>query len=237
MTPLLAPDVLARFPLSPLLAAQALYVRKRAQILPEPPGPRVGRVGQGPPLRLLIIGDSSAAGVGAPTQSAAFSGQLVHHLARQFDVDWQLEAATGATTKTTLENLLLVPPARFDVAVTALGVNDVTGMTSRRQWIARQRALHDLLRDRFGVTGIYASGVPPMGRFPLLPNPLRWVLGQQAIRFDRALIGLVAGQDGIHHVPVDFPHEARFAASDGFHPSPVAYTDWGAMLARLIAQA
>lgn len=236
MIKLFAPDILARLPMSPLLAAQAFSVRKNAQLLPEPPGPRTGRTGSGPRLRLLITGDSSAAGVGAPTQDAALCGQLVRHLSRQFEVVWQLEAKTGATTKTTLANLSQLPPANFDVAVTALGVNDVTRMTSRRQWIARQCALHDLLQDRFGVTHIFASGVPPMGRFPLLPNPLRWVLGQQAKRFDQALIGLLAGQTGAHHVPVDFPNEARFAAADGFHASPVAYADWGALLARHIAR-
>ncbi|EEX09439.1 hypothetical protein SL1157_1477 [Ruegeria lacuscaerulensis ITI-1157] len=62
-----AVDQIVRLPLLPLLAAQALMVRQRALRLPEPSGPREGRQGRGPRLRLLIVGDSSAAGVGAGT--------------------------------------------------------------------------------------------------------------------------------------------------------------------------
>ena len=54
--------------MSPVLWIQGTYVRKVAQRLPEPPGERSGVVGAGPHLRVLITGDSAAAGVGADTQ-------------------------------------------------------------------------------------------------------------------------------------------------------------------------
>ncbi len=227
-------DTLARIPLAPILIAQGLQVRRQAQSLPEPPGPRTGDAGNGTPMRLLITGDSSAAGVGALSQRDALSGQLVAQLAPHFRVSWRLEAKTGATTSTTLASLSQLPAAQFDVAVIALGVNDVTRATPRQQWIARQNALHQLLRDRFAVQRIFACAVPPMGRFPLLPNPLRWVLGQHAGRLDQALADLLAGQDDARHVAIDFPHDAAFAASDGFHPSPLAYTEWARQLADVI---
>ena len=51
--------------LGPLLLWQGRAVRARALKLPEAAGPREGREGQGAPaLRLLVVGDSSAAGVG-----------------------------------------------------------------------------------------------------------------------------------------------------------------------------
>jgi hypothetical protein len=62
--------------LAPLLIWQGLHVRKHALVLPEPAGPRSGTLGSGAPLRLLILGDSSAAGVGVAHQSEALSGQL-----------------------------------------------------------------------------------------------------------------------------------------------------------------
>ena len=227
-------DVLARAPLLPLLLAQALAVRRKAQILPEPPGARSGTGGSGPQLRLLIVGDSSAAGVGSVSQDDALSGQLVRALAPRFQVSWRLEARTGATTRSTLASLSRLDPAPFDVAVLAIGVNDVTRVVTKAQWVARQQALHHLLQDRFGVTCIIASGVPPMGLFPLLPQPLRWILGCQADRLDSALAGM-AGQSGVVcHVPFDFPHDPEFFASDGFHPSVKANTHWAAILAARI---
>lgn len=224
-------DVLARAPLLPLLLGQALAVRRKAQVLPEPTGARSGVSGGGPPLRLLIVGDSSAAGVGVSSQPQALSGQLVNALSPHFQVSWQLEAKTGATTRSTLTALSGLEPARFDVAILALGVNDVTRMTTQTQWLTRQKALFDLLRGRFGVGRIIASGVPPMGAFPLLPEPLRWVLGCQAARFDTALAGLAAQSRDLRHIPFDFPPHPDIFASDGFHPSARSYTSWANVLA------
>lgn len=227
-------DVLARVPLLPVLLAQAAFVRRSALILPEPPGARSGSTGKGPPLRLLIAGDSSAAGVGAQSQGDALSGQLVGALAAHYRVTWRLEAATGATTRTTLTDLTRLEPESFDIAVLALGVNDVTRITTRRQWIARQNALHRLLHDRFGVERIYASGLPPMDMFPLLPQPLRWVLAAQADRLDAGLAGLAARDGRVCHIPFHFPYQTGFFAADGFHPNPVAYAHWAKTLVRLI---
>ena len=227
-------DVLARVVLLPVLLAQGGVVRRKALILPEPDGARIGRIGAGPALRVLIVGDSSAAGVGAKTQKDALAGQVAAALAPHFTVDWRLVAETGALTATTTAALKQLEPEKFDVAILALGVNDVTGAVTRRRWIANQSALHQLLRDHFGVRRIYASGLPPMGLFPLLPQPLRWILGAQATRLDRALAGIAARDPIVRHIPFDLPHEAKYFADDGYHPSPPAYALWAGVLAELI---
>ena len=61
--------------LSPLLVAQALATRRRAPELPEAQGAREGALGERVPFRLLIVGDSSAAGVGVRTQDQALVGR------------------------------------------------------------------------------------------------------------------------------------------------------------------
>ena len=126
-------DLLARLPLAPILAAQAIGVRRRARFLPEPPGPRQGTAGDGPRLRLLMIGDSSAAGVGAATQETALAGRLVADLSRDHRVEWRLLATTGATTRDTLLRLSTTPLPQCDVVVSALGVNDTTRARSARR--------------------------------------------------------------------------------------------------------
>jgi hypothetical protein len=61
--------------LSPLLVVQALHTRARVPSLPEAAGAREGVLGRGAvALRLLIAGDSSAAGVGVATQQHALAG-------------------------------------------------------------------------------------------------------------------------------------------------------------------
>lgn len=233
----LALDIPARVVLLPVLAGQAIAVRRRARFLPEPDGARSGVAGGGPPLRVLIVGDSSAAGVGAPDQAQGLSGQVVAHLAPHFRVTWRLSALTGNTTRDTLAALNDLPGERFDVAITALGVNDVTRMVTARQWGSRQNALFDLLAQRFGVQGCFVTGMPPMGEFPLLPQPLAWVLGQQAARFDRVLERLANSRPDVEHVQVRYPLEPQYSASDGYHPSPVAFALWGQhMAARILAR-
>lgn len=66
--------------LGPLLWLQARHVRRVTLRMPEPPGLRAGTAGGGPLIRLLVAGDSGAAGVGAPTQDQALCGQLVRRL-------------------------------------------------------------------------------------------------------------------------------------------------------------
>tara|TARA_R110002124_G_scaffold85382_2_gene221605 strand:- start:14412 stop:15116 length:705 start_codon:yes stop_codon:yes gene_type:complete len=223
----------ARLVLSPLLVAQAIQVRRRALILPEPDGPRHGVAGAGPMLRVLIAGDSSAAGVGVSHQDQAISGQLVAGLAPHFTVHWRLEARTGDTTAKALARLSALTPAPFDVALTALGVNDVTHQRPLRRWLAEQQAISALLRERWGVRAQWRAGLPPMQGFPLLPRPLRDVLGAQAVRFDRALAAVSIGS--VHHHPFDPSRlDPSMMARDGFHPGPSIYAAWGAELAAMI---
>lgn len=220
--------------LGPVLLAQALRTRARVPRLPEPAGPRSGLRGQGAPLRLLIAGDSAAAGVGAAHQDEALSGQLVQGLARSFNVDWRLEAKTGATTSETIAWLQRLEAGPFDVVVTSLGVNDVTRLVSLPKWLSQQRQLRELLQNRFGSSLIVASGLPPMHGFPALPRPLRGYLGDRATRFDQALANELAHAPGCAFLSVRFTEDPTQMASDGFHPGPVVYAEWARRAAALI---
>src|SRR5829696_9767961 len=91
--------------LAPVFALQGRHVQRVTPRLPEPPGPRTGCEGAGPELRLLLLGDSAAAGVGAASQDEALSGRLVGALAATFRVSWTLVARTGATTAGTARHL------------------------------------------------------------------------------------------------------------------------------------
>ncbi|MDU8927271.1 SGNH/GDSL hydrolase family protein [Alisedimentitalea sp. MJ-SS2] len=229
-------DTFAKLALSPILLVQALQVRKRALILPEPPGPRCGKLGQGPTLRLLILGDSSAAGVGASHQSLALSGQLAQTLGQRVALTWQLEAETGATSASALKHLQSLPGEPFDIAIVALGVNDVTHQVPLSRFLSRRRAIHDHLRNHLETRHIISSGLPPMGHFPLLPQPLRWTLGRTATRFDAALAQLCSNNPDTTHLPLNLPFEPRYVAADGFHPSEPAYAQWAQMLDRTLPQ-
>jgi lysophospholipase L1-like esterase len=220
--------------LAPLLLAQGLRVRLVTPRLPEPPGPRTGSAGQGPALRLLIAGDSAAAGVGAATQAEGLSGCLVGALQEVFSVSWTLHARTGLRTLGVLTRLESLPPAAFDVALLSAGVNDVTGGTRSHAFMAQQRRLVALLKSRFGVRLVLLTGLPPMHAFPALPQPLRWCLGARARAFTRLLEAVVAADAACELVTPQLPLDPAYMATDGFHPGPPAYAQWGREAAAVI---
>ncbi|SHE66560.1 Lysophospholipase L1 [Litoreibacter ascidiaceicola] len=219
-------DAAVKLALLPLLAAQGWRARKTARQLPEPDGPREGIDGEGPLLRLLVLGDSSAAGVGVAHQREAITGRLVQSLSQTHRVAWRLNAVSGATTAATLARLTTDETGPFDMAVVALGVNDITKGATLRRWLGQQRELCERLRTDFGCAHLFISGVPPIGSFPLLPDPLRWVLAEQGRRWDRALIAMLDGMDGCHHVKAAESLAPDQMAEDGFHPGPEVYEMW-----------
>lgn len=227
---------IATIVLAPVLLWQGKHVRRRTLRLPEAAGPRVGVTGNGVPLRLLVLGDSSAAGVGAATQASGLSGHTVAGLVDRFRVEWQVIAETGMTTRAMISRLKSETPGPFTVAVTALGVNDVTRRRSVFEWIDEQRSLWDLLRTQCGVSLIVVSGLPPVHLFPALPQPLRWYLGVQARRFDRALVDVAQEQGDCQFVSLHGVVDSSAMASDGFHPGEAAYVVWGKRVASTITE-
>ena len=229
--------VVATIALGPVLLAQGRRVRRTVPVLPEPDGPREGEAGSGKPLRLLILGDSAAAGVGTRTQDDALSGQLAVSLAPTFRLRWKLLAFTGATTTDMLDHLQGLPAEAFDVVVTSLGVNDVTGRVSLAAWRRAQQELIGVLQARFGARHILLSGLPPMHRFPALPQPLRWYVGSRARDFNRALASVAASRPGCEFLALG--HEmmdVSAMAGDGFHPGPPIYALWAREATRRIVQ-
>jgi lysophospholipase L1-like esterase len=220
--------------LAPLLIAQGLYVRFVTPRLPEPQGNRCGIDGSGPILRLLIIGDSAAAGVGVSTQGQALSGQLVTALKSDFLVYWKLLAQTSNTAKDVLANIEMASPEPFDVVVTSVGVNDVTHGTALNKWIYQKINIIGLLQSKFCAQQILLSSLPPMHHFPALPQPLRWYLGIRAKRFNMKLKKIADEYGRCEFVSINLPLQSKYMAADGFHPGALAYSLWANHIAGII---
>lgn len=178
------------------------------------------------PLRLLIAGDSAAAGVGVADQGSALSGQMVAALAPRVRLRWRLVARTGWRSADLYAALSALPPEPFDVALLSLGVNDVTAGMGSRRFTAAQVEIARLLADRFGVRLVLLTAVPPMQHMTALPRPLRDVLGLRAARFNAELRAAVAGMPGVQVLTPDMPFTPDMLAEDGFHPAAPAYRLW-----------
>lgn len=229
-------STLAALALLPLLLIEALWVRWRTPRLPGATGPDTGGIaGPGEPFRLLVLGESTAAGVGATTHERALAGQVAVALARA--VTWRVVGRNGVDALATEHELLPhVPPEPFDAVVIALGVNDVLHFHSPRRWSRDLTSLIDALRRRVGECPVYLSAVPPMDRFPALPQPLRFVLGLRARELDAAAARLAPTLPVVIHVSSEFLGGSEMFCSDRFHPSELGYSVWGRELAKAIAQ-
>jgi len=201
-------------------------VRRNIVELPEPSGSRKGTTGKGPPLKVLILGDSAAAGVGVDHQDSALSGQLLNHLNPDFQVSWQLEAFTGASTKCILQHIMEMGNQQFDILLTSLGVNDVTANVTIPKWLSLQKSLHEKCFEQFQCQFIIASALPPVAKFPALPQPLRWYLGRRAKQFNRELQKLTSKHKHVHYLDIGDMEDLGVMAADGFHPGEQVYQQW-----------
>lgn len=228
----------AKLLLSPLLVAQALSTRGRMPRLPEAEGPRSGRIGHGPRLQLLIVGDSSAAGVGVAHQQDALAGHLSRAVASQCHacVQWQLLARSGVTSAQCLQLLEADAAIRADIAVVVLGVNDVVAQIPSARAVAARTAIANRLRNGHGVAHVVFAPLPPVHRFPLLPQPLRGIMGSDARRHDDAMARWAATRSDVSHVPIAFELGPQHMAEDGFHPGEPVYRNCGEALAGFIVE-
>ena len=226
--------------LTPLLVTQAVRARRRAPVLPEAEGSRAGRAGRGKglPLRLLVAGDSSAAGVGVAHQDQAVIGHLVRTLAahRRGPIEWRLCARTGLTTRAVLELLRTAPPPPADVAVVITGVNDVVDQIPVRRALAHRAALADWLLGQELARHVVFAPLPPMHQFPLLPEPLRSVIGADARRHDQALARWAATRSDVSVAAIAVALTPETMASDGFHPGEPVYRACGEALGLHVAR-
>jgi lysophospholipase L1-like esterase len=224
----------AKLALGPVLLPQAKWVQRKALRLPEAAGPREGRAGEGDEkMRLVIVGDSSAAGVGVAHQSHALAWPLADEVAKRVGgaVRWQLLAKTGICASEAIE---LVSQSRMrpaDVAVIVLGVNDVTSQTPADRFVQNLEKLARVVGARRAVF----AGLPPMHLLSAVPHPLRWYLGRYSRWLDAALRDWCKTQD-LGYCASDWATDPRLLADDGYHPGPKLYPQWAARLAEVVVR-
>ncbi|MDR3079322.1 MAG: SGNH/GDSL hydrolase family protein [Streptomyces sp.] len=221
-------------------------MRRRLVRLPEAAGAASGITeGKTPELRLAVIGDSVAAGVGAADHREAMAGQLAEALSAMTGraVSWRVAARAGATLSTVRRTLLsgLTDPAtrwRPDVVLVVAGTNDA--MRLRRPRVFRRDA-QGLVRDvrlRLGEdVPVVFAGLPSLEGFATLPHRVRGPLALYVRLLDRQVRAVAARGVTVFHLPSGGPPEfpGEWLAADRFHPSPAGYRAWARVLSARLA--
>lgn len=223
-------------PVSPLLYLQGQYTRRKVGLLPDAAGERTGTVGEaGEAAKLLVIGESTVAGLGARTHKLALAGQFAERLTKRIGrpVEWTVIGKNGVTARRTIDELVpQMPDKHFDYVLLGIGGNDVMKLSSPKKWRRDMLELIGIMQARNSAASIFISNCPMIVLSTAIPQPLKFLLWELSKLHDRNIKDFTAGMDRVHYYPqpVDVKIEGFFA--DGIHPSEQGYSDWAEAMMR-----
>ena len=183
------------------------------------------RPGEG--RRVVWLGDSTAAGVGASAAAGALPSQVADGLAA---TGLSVLAVSGARVADVLEDQVpKVAGLEPRLVLISVGANDTIHLTGRG---AFRRTYKDVVRALPDGVPVVLLGVPDMGAIARFAQPLRAVTGWRGRRVD-AEVRRVATVTGAVYVDIAGPtgppfrrHPDRYFAADDFHPSDEGYGLW-----------
>lgn len=193
-----------------------------------------------PTLRLVMLGDATAAGVGVNRVEDTVGGQLADRLAGTgVRVELTSAAVTGSRSKdldTQVARALLTDPPQL--AVILIGSQDVVHGVSPTSAATELAAA--VARLRAAGVAVVVGTCPDMAACRAVAQPLREILGYLARRLARAQDAATRAADA---VPVDlaavtgavFRADAGMLCADGFHPSADGYRIWAHALYPAVA--
>ena len=231
-----------------VIAAEAVAARTRRYAQPDMRLAMRTSIGDpaAAPLRLVLLGDASALGVGVERVADTVGGHLAELLAggptvggRRIELSSVAVAGShGSDLATQVARALL--GERPDVALILIGTNDAVGLRRTADAAAYLGGAVRRLRDA-GVS-VVAGTCPDLAAARAFSPPLRQVLGFFGRRLARAQAQAVREAGG---VPVDlagragpvFRADAGTLCHDGLHPSADGYRVWAHALYPAVAEA
>ena len=185
------------------------------------------RTGEG--RRVVWLGDSTAAGLGASNSAGALPSQVADGPGAS-RVSVAVLAVSGARVADVLaDQAPKVAGLRPDLVLISVGANDTIHLTGRG---AFRHTYEKLVRTLPPGVPVVLLGVPDMGAIPRFAQPLRALAGWRGRNLD-AEVRRVAGNTGAIYVDIAGPtgppfrrHPDRYFAADDFHPSDAGYGLW-----------
>jgi len=218
-----------------LLVAETAAARSRRFAKPDMRLAMRSSIGpaKAPPLRLVLLGDSTALGVGVDRVTDTVGGQLAALLAdgpggRRVELSSVAVSGSHAADLAIQVARAMVGP-RPDVAVILIGANDAIRLALPGETAGH---LGDAVRRLVGAgVPVVVGTCPDLGAARAFAPPLRQMLGWHGRRIARAQSAAVREAGG---VPVDlaertgpvFRADPGTLCHDGFHPSADGYRVW-----------
>ncbi|WP_250028430.1 SGNH/GDSL hydrolase family protein [Paractinoplanes maris] len=206
----------------------------------------MGRV-SAPPLRLVLLGDSAAIGVGVEWLSETVGGHLARLLAEggpEVGERHVLLSSVGVAGSRSSDLATQVARAllgeRPDVAVVLVGAHDATSLRSPEESAAQLGTAVRRLREA-GVRVVVGT-CPDLGALRAIAPPLRQIAGVLGRRMAKAQVKAVTAAGGAvvqlgDETGAVFRADAGTLCYDGFHPSADGYRVWAHALYPAVVKA
>jgi len=212
-----------------VLYRQGKQLRRDTPRLPDAALPWEGAELGSDPLCVFIVGDSTAAGVGAETQDDALPGNLARTLGARYGrgITWRAVGENGATTRDLIVRYLdaaLAEPA--DLVFLSVGANDSLAIRSRAAFSRDLGRLLTELRAANPQATLLVSSMPGFNEFGLLPEPLRARLFRHSRALEAAGRAVTEPLAGVAMSSPAPGYTEGFFATDLFHPGPQGYREW-----------
>lgn len=194
--------------------------------------------GSGKELDLLVIGDSSAAGVGVDSIEQCFAYLLPQNLNQHSQRPVRVRIA-GINSAVAVQIRDYVVPhiehQHFDYIALNIGINDAKNFHRGNQFCRDFGTLVYALRTRFPQATIIWSGVLDLQSVPALPSPLNWILGVRSRLLDHNGRILCHERGALAPEPEWRPLPENFS-TDRFHASEAGYREWAENMSGFILE-
>lgn len=220
---------------APVMIAQGRAVRRTTVGLPPASGPSTVLAGPASsmvdPIRLLVLGDSTVAGIGVDTHEEGLTGSLARTLSARLDraVSATAIGRGGATAADVIAEFLddAVVARPWDAVFLSIGANDTMAARSRGAFSRDLGVIVDRIAAGSPKAVTMLSSLPAFRLFELLPQPLRWNLELHARSLESAARRLASTRPRAWMSPPVPGYGPDFWAVDRFHPGVVGYAAWG----------
>jgi lysophospholipase L1-like esterase len=173
---------------------------------------------------LLVLGDSTAVGVGA-TPETSVPGRLAEHL----NASVENYAVSGARTKDLAAQRARAPLPHYDYILVQIGANDVTSFSTLTS--ARDTLNTELTELSKLSSHIFVLTAGDIGATPVFITPFRWLVSYRT-RVLRDYFKATCAQHGATYIDIYAEPNliatdvATYHAPDLFHLSPAGYEYW-----------
>lgn len=236
-------------PLLPILYFQGKKIRKNVPTLPEAKNPKgyIKKESENT-LKMLVIGESTIAGVGVDSHENGFTGALAKEISSKTNssILWRVYAKSGYTAKMVRKKILpTIEDSTADLIVIGLGGNDAFKLNSPDVWKFQIKLLIIALKRKYPKTPIYFTNMPPIKEFPAFTNVIKFIIGNLVELLGKSLLKVTRKKHNVYYnneivtlkswqQKFDLKGDVNQFFSDGVHPSKLTYQTWGKDMAHFI---